>query len=446
MHKKHIRYLWTITLAVAMGGFLFGYDTAVISGTVGFLRERFSLSPVMEGWVVSSGIFGAILGAILAGPVSDRFGRKPALWVAALLFFLSAIGSALAGTPTYLVLARIVGGVGFGMASLLSPLYIAEVAPASVRGRMVSINQFMIVSGIFIVYFVNYWIQQRGVGSWNVTTGWRWMFGSEVLPAFAFLLLLFLIPESPRWLCKQGKVSKAERILLKIQDAAAVKSELQDISRSLSIRSVTFWDLWSNTYRKVLIIGVLLAVFQQVSGINAILYYAPEIFKSGGESTANAFAQTIIIGATNLIFTIIAIYTVDWIGRKKLLILGNAIMAVCLLLVGLGSRGEGFHLLFAVIGYVAAFSLSVGPVTWVVISEIFPNQLRGTAMSVATAVLWFMNWIVTQTFPVAIDQIGHTGTFLIFAAMGICSLLFVIFFLPETKGKTLEELSTSLIK
>ena len=447
MQKNYTNYLLTITIAVAMGGFLFGYDTAVISGTVGFLRDKFSLTPAMEGWVVSSGILGAIFGAIIAGPLADKFGRKPSLWMAAILFMVSAVGSALAATSDLLVIARIVGGIGFGMASMLSPLYIAEVAPAKMRGRLVSVNQLAIVSGMFIVYFVNYLIQKNGVGDWNVTTGWRWMFGSEVLPAALFMSLLLLIPESPRWLCKTGKTKEAKNVLAKLQAPETIPSEIRAIQDSLKGKDASISDLIKPKYKAALIIGILLAIFQQASGINAILYYAPEIFKAAGESASNAFAQTIIIGATNLIFTLIAIATVDSLGRKKLLIIGNAIMTICLLLVGFGYGGEGgSYLLIAVIGYIAAFAISVGPVTWVVISEIFPTQLRGTAMSVATGVLWLMNWIITQTFPIAIDRIGSASTFLIYAAMAFLSLLFVAFALPETKGKSLEEIAQSLAK
>lgn len=448
MQKNYTSYLLTITIAVAMGGFLFGYDTAVISGTVGFLRDKFSLTPALEGWVVSSGILGAIFGAIIAGPLADRFGRKPSLWMAATLFLISAVASALAATADLLVIARIVGGVGFGMASMLSPLYIAEVAPAKMRGRLVSVNQLAIVSGMFIVYFVNYLIQKNGIGDWNVTTGWRWMFASEILPALLFMGLLLLIPESPRWLCKMGKQKEAEEVLSKLQAPETIPTEIAAIQNSLKGKAASFADLMKPKYKAALIIGIFLAIFQQASGINAILYYAPEIFKAAGESASNAFAQTIIIGATNLIFTLIAIATVDSLGRKKLLIIGNLIMTLCLLAVGFGYGGEGggSYLLIAVIGYIAAFAISVGPVTWVVISEIFPTELRGTAMSVATGVLWLINWIITQTFPIAIDSIGSTNTFLIYAAMAFLSLLFVAFALPETKGKSLEEISQSLAK
>lgn len=446
MKKGSSSFLLTITIVVAMGGFLFGYDTAVISGTVGFLRENFSLAPAMEGWVVSSGILGAIFGAIIAGPLSDHFGRKPGLRASAILFLISALGSAFAATTNQLVIARIIGGIGFGMASMLSPLYIAEVAPAKMRGRLVSINQLAIVTGIFIVYFVNYVIQANGVGDWNVTSGWRWMFGSEIIPAILFFLLLFIIPESPRWLCKNGKIKRAEEVLSKLQNPETIPAELTKIQNSLKNQSSSIFELFRPTYRSVLIIGTLLAIFQQASGINAILYYAPEIFKAAGASGTDAFAQTIIIGATNLVFTFIAIATVDSLGRRKLLIIGNGIITLCLLVVGLGygSEGGGDYLLIAVIIYIAAFAFSVGPVTWVVISEIFPTQLRGTAMSIAIGILWLMNWIVTQTFPIAIDRIGSTNTFFIYAVMAFLSMLFIVFGLPETKGKSLEEISKSI--
>ncbi|MEN6335162.1 MAG: sugar porter family MFS transporter [Phycisphaerales bacterium] len=456
-------YLVRVVLVAALGGLLFGYDTAVISGAIGFLQTHFQLSASMKGWAASSALLGCLVGVMIAGPVSDRFGRRSTLLVAAVFFLVSAIGTAAPRTLTAFIVYRILGGVGVGAASMTSPMYIAEISPARLRGRMVSINQFTIIFGMLVVYFVNYFIADlgaaidvsRGTGAvdpalaWNVTTGWRWMFGSESLPALALLLLLLTVPESPRWLTGRGRSDEARRILARVDGHEYAEREMAEIRAAMNEEPVSLSQLLSPGLRRTLWIGIALAVLQQVTGINVFLYYAPEIFKGmAGENVDAALLQTIVVGAVNLGFTVVAIWTVDRWGRKPLMVLGSAGMGLCLAALGLAAcygRTDKWTLGF-ILGYIACFALSVGPVTWVILSEIFPTKIRGRALAIATFCLWTANWIVSQTFPMMdesswlIARFNHGFPFFLYAAFCVVLVVLTIVAVPETKGRTLEEI------
>ena len=448
------RYVYFAASVAALGGLLFGYETAVIAGAIGFLRDYFSLSAAQTGWAVSNALLGCIAGVALAGLMSDRFGRKKVLIVSAILFTISAIGSALPTTLTQFVIFRMLGGFGVGAASMVSPLFIAEISPAEMRGRLVSWNQFAIVAGMLVVYFVNYLIADFGVEAWNQTTGWRWMFASEALPAIIFLSLLYFVPESPRWLIKQGRVSEGKKILSAISGEKNAEFQLAEIQKTLQMESGKLGELFRPGMRKVLFVGIALAVLQQVTGINVIIYYAPEIFKNLGVSTNAALFQTIVVGAVNLGFTVVAIRYVDRVGRKPLMLLGSTGMGLSLLLFGLTyyfQVSSGWVILF-VLSYIASFALSVGPVTWVILSEIFPTRVRGRAMAIGTIFLWAANYLVSQTFPMMdenawlVEHFHHGFSFWIYAVLCIALFLTVKFGVPETKGKSLEEIERFWLK
>lgn len=450
-----IYFVIRVTLVAALGGLLFGYDTAVISGAIGFLQSHFDLTPVMKGWAASSALVGCVVGVLIAGFMSDKIGRKKTLIFSAVMFLISAVGSAVPRTLMTFVIYRIIGGVGVGAASMTSPMYIAEITPARIRGRMVSLNQFAIIFGMLAVYFVNFFIEGAGELQWNVDYGWRWMFGSESLPALALLLTLFFIPESPRWLFENNRKDKALQILTRVDGPENARIEIQKLEKVINLESGSLKELFSRSFRPVLIIGVFLAVFQQITGINVFLYYAPEIFKSiAGSSMDAALLQTILIGAVNLLFTVMAILLVDRVGRRPLMIIGSIGMCISLGALGVASwmNQTGAWLLFFMLGYIAAFALSVGPVVWVILSEIFPTRIRGRALGFATFCLWVSNFIVSQTFPMMdgnpwlVKTFGHGFPFLLYAFFCIVLAIFVVFKVPETKGKTLEEIEEIWLK
>lgn len=438
----NMRTVYLLTAVAALGGLLFGYDTAVISGAIGFLKTKFDLTPAMQGWAASSAIIGCIFGAMGAGWASDRFGRKKALIWTAVLFAVSAIEAAVPQNLTQFAIFRFIGGLGIGAASMVSPLYITELAPAAIRGRLVSYYQLAIVIGILVIFFVNTLIQGMGDEAWNVEYGWRYMMASGLVPAVLFLATLFFVPESPRWLTKEGRETDAMKIFTSINGEAKASEILQEVKATLHEEQGTLGELFTGRFRKAIFVGILLCIFSQVQGINAIMYYAPEIFKAVGTGTNAAFQQTIIVGIVNVLFTFAAIGFVDKIGRKKLLLWGGAGMGLCLLLVGLAFQNgwTGYGLLIFILFYIACFAASYGPVTWVVISEIFPIKMRGLAMSVATFALWVAVYLVTQTFPMLLESAGPALTFWIFCGMSLLAFLFVWSQVPETKEKTLEEI------
>ena len=507
---KNKSYIFGITLVATLGGLLFGYDTAVISGAVESLRmffiEPYNLpldqANALEGFVVSSALIGCIVGASFAGWLSQRYGRKPTLVFAAVLFLLSAIGSSwpelFVGLPgsgdhtfMYMFVAyRILGGIGVGLASMVSPMYIAEIAPAERRGNLVSWNQFAIIFGMLVVYFVNYFIALQGNIDWLHSIGWRWMFASETIPALLFLVLLFFVPESPRFLVMKGKASEANVILEKLMGKEEAAKELADIKESFKEKApslkpyFTFMGAWlaifivaysllglaGNTNALelsligsfivslafpirsfgilIIMVGIMLSAFQQFVGINVVLYYAPEIFKTMGANTDTALLQQIIVGAINLSFTVLAIFTVDKFGRKPLMIIGALIMSVSMLILGTTfyTNSVGMGSLICMLVYTAGFAMSWGPVCWVLLSEIFPNSIRSTVMSIAVAGQWVANFMVSWTFPMLdknqylTDNFNHGVSYWIYGVMGLFAAFLVWKMVPETKGKTLEEM------
>ncbi|WP_299685763.1 D-xylose transporter XylE [uncultured Dokdonia sp.] len=464
--SKNSSYLIKLAMVATLGGLLFGYDTGVISGTVGSL-ESFFVTPknlsenaasAFKGFIVSSALIGCIIGGVLSGFVSTGVGRKKGLVIAGILFLISALGSAMPEMllkpigeadhtfSTIFIIYRVIGGIGVGLASMLSPLYIAEIAPAKKRGQLVSYNQLAIIAGFMVVYFVNYFISKfGGSDEWLHTVGWRWMFASEIIPAGLFLLFLFFVPDTPRSLMLKGKSEQALKVLIKVNgesEAHKIQHEIKtSIDKPDSKKLLSFG--WG-----IIIIGVMLSVFQQFVGINVVLYYAPEIFKNINPDTDGALLQTIIVGVVNFLFTIIAIKTVDSYGRKPLMMIGALGMALAMLSLGFVfySEATGYLALICMMIYVASFALSWGPVTWVLLSEIFPNKIRGRAMAIAVAAQWIANYAVSFTFPMMDDnryltEQFHNGfAYWVYGIMGILAFLFVKKFIPETKGKTLEEM------
>jgi SP family xylose:H+ symportor-like MFS transporter len=508
--KGSMSFTVRVCLVATLGGLLFGYDTAVISGAIGFMKAHFDFTAAQKGWAASSALVGCIFGAIMAGSLSDGLGRKKVLIISAILFLISAIGSAIpkeltefffTGYPLFgegyklglpessvyplFVDYRILGGLAVGAASMTSPMYIAEIAPARVRGRLVSVNQFAIIFGMLVVYFVNYfiaggsidqfWAQMVGLyhglfggqaavapttasasaiaaaaatEAWNQSIGWRWMFGSEAIPATGLLVLMFLVPETPRFLAAKGRKKEAMDVLTRVNGPVQAEKEMREIEYVLAQETGSLGMLFRPGLKVVLVIGVALAILQQVTGINVFLYYAPEIFKKTGIGTEAALFNTVVVGAVNMLFTLIAIWTVDKLGRKPLMIVGSLGMGVCLAAMGLAAYYGKTQLwiLAFMLGYIACFALSVGPVTWVILSEIFPTKVRGRAMAIATMCLWTANYIVSQTFPMMdenkflVDKFNHGFPFFVYAVFCLVTVVLVWRWVPETKGRSLEQI------
>lgn len=439
----NMKFVYFISAIAAFGGLLFGYDTAVIAGAIGFIQTKFQLSPAMTGWAASSAIWGCVIGAMGAGYMSDKYGRKKILIITAILFAISAIGAAIPTTLNQFVIARIIGGIGVGAASMLSPLYISEIAPADKRGMLVTLYQLAIVIGINLIYFVNLLIAGSGTDQWNIDMGWRYMLGSGIIPSALFLVALFMVPESPRWLASKKRDEEAMKILEKVNGKTEAAVVMADIKKTLNEEQGTIAELFAPGLRTAMIIGVFLALFSQITGINAIIYYAPEIFKSVGFGTESALLQTVIIGVTNTLFTFVAIKFIDQLGRRKLLLWGVTGMVICLFGVGTVfyfGLNSGPLLLIFILGFIASFASSLGPIPWVIISEIFPTKTRGIAMSIAILMLWIGVVIITQLTPILLKEVGGAITFWIFGANAILLLIFTYKMIPETKGKTLEEI------
>ncbi len=443
MEEKTSTFLIIASTVAALGGLLFGFDTAVISGTTPFIQPFFHLSDVGLGWTVSSLLIGCIIGVTLSGRPGDLFGRRNTLRAAALVFFVSAVGSSLAARLWVFIVFRFFGGIAVGTASMLSPMYISEISPGARRGALVSLNQLAIVIGILIAFFSNYLLV--GVGPDN----WRWMLAVMGLPALFFFISLLFVPESPRWLVQKGKTEEAFGILSRINGSEKASTELRDIESSVhNEERGTYREVFSKELRPLLMIGVLLAIFQQMTGINSIMYYAPIIFQKIGSGTSSALMQTIAVGAVNLTFTIVSLKLIDRWGRKPLLIVGAIGMVVSLAVIAIvffTHHFEGYLILVFILIFIASFAVSIGPVAWVVIAEIFPNKLRSKAMSVAIVTLWTFTFLVSLTFPVILDRLGGGAAFAIFGVMCLLLLFYVIFRLPETKGKSLEELERILV-
>lgn len=448
-----------VALTAAIGGLLLGFDATVISGVVPFIREYFALSgaggDLKLGWAVSSLGWGALAGNAFAGVLSDRVGRRKVLLCAAALFVLSASLASLATTLTAFVAARIVGGLAVGAAILVAPMYIAEIAPAQRRGGLVSLNQLMIVIGISASFFSNYFLLD--VGEHN----WRWMLGVQVFPALLYLLLLSLIPESPRWLVIKGRDQEALEVLTRVGGAAQAQESLQQIRQSLAARTVSrgWRGLFDRRIRFVMLVALGLAFFQQITGINAIFYYLPTIFAQAGGGVSDAFRQAVLVGLVNVVMTFVAIWLIDRLGRKPLLAIGVAGMALSLLTIAWAFNVEPHQavagaaplttnprlVLIAIIGFVASFAISLGPVMWVLLSEIFPNEYRGVAVSAAGFWNALVSASVTFVFPWELSTLGPAGTFLMYGLFASAALVFVLMFVRETKGRTLEELEGELL-
>jgi len=462
--KNNKLYILALTFVATLGGLLFGYDTAVISGTVSSL-DKFFIAPLglsetlansKLGFLVSSALIGCIIGGMIGGLVSLKLGRRNGLILAAVCFWISALGSAFPemffksfgqGDYTFFwhfVFYRLLGGIGVGLASMLSPMYIAEIAPAENRGKLVSLNQFAIIFGMLVVYFVNYFIARQGDETWLNSIGWRWMFASELIPCTLFLIFLFFVPETPRYMVLKGNEVKALDILEKVNGKAKASQVLEDIKGTIVSHSGKIFSFGV----LVVVIGILLSVFQQFVGINVVLYYAPEIFKNMGSGTDTALLQTIIVGIINLSFTVIAILTVDKFGRKPLMIIGAVGMGFFMFALGFAFffQKVGLGALIFMLGYVACFAVSWGPVVWVLLSEIFPNKIRGKVMAIAVAAQWISNFLISWTFPLMnkstflVDKFHNGFAYWIYGVMAVLAALFMWKFVPETKGKTLEEM------
>ncbi|WP_405237299.1 sugar porter family MFS transporter [Lentisalinibacter orientalis] len=513
------RYSWLVSLAVALGGFLMGFDASVISGVVGFIETEFRLTEIQLGWGVASLTLSATVSMMVCGPLADRYGRRRVLRIAALLFGLSAVASALAPNFLLLVVARMLGGLGVGAALIVAPMYIAEIAPADIRGRLVALNQLNIVVGISAAFFSNYlilqlgqsdtpWAGTLGLGVWN----WRWMLGVEALPALVYFAALLLVPESPRWLGMQGRTREARMIMQRVHGAAGADRVLSALDATAEpgrpASAIPLSELFGTSMRRVLVIALVVAVVQQITGINAVFFYAPMIFEQSGIGTDAAFMQAVFVGLVNLAFTVAALLLIDRLGRRPLLLAGTAGVAVCMillawafgsatytltdhalaalpaavdggalaslagitfesdvafkaavaaaagpetlaeyesLLVAAAIRADSGLILAGILGFVASFAVSLGPVMWVLFSELFPNRLRGLAISFVGLVNSSVSFLVQLLFPWEIANIGSAGTFLIYGLFAVAGFLIILRLMPETKGRSLEELEALLV-
>jgi sugar porter (SP) family MFS transporter len=437
----NIGYILGISFVSALGGYLFGFDFAVISGALPFLREQFSLTPVWEGFLTGTLALGCIAGCLIAGNVADRYGRKPGLLTAALIFSLSALGMAFSPSLTIFLIMRFIAGIGVGMASMLSPLYIAEVSPANIRGRNVAINQLTIVIGILITNLINYSLSDNGADAW------RWMFGLGFIPAALFFIGVLWLPESPRWLVKANKTQQAENILKKIGNTQFAANTLNEISVSLKGNTKqSYRAVFAKAVRPAVVVGITLAVFQQLCGINIVFNYTSTIFASVGANLDRQLFETVSIGIVNLLFTLVAMWQIDKLGRRPLMLIGSLGLSIIYIALAISLQDKwsaGFVSLFVLLA-IATYATSLAPVTWVLISEIFPNKIRGLASSVAVVSLWIAYFILVFTFPILAEKLGTYGPFYFYAAICFVGFLFVKSRVKETKGKTLEEIEHNL--
>ncbi len=453
--KGSLAYLLVISIAVAVGGFLFGFDTAVISGTIIFVKNKFMLDAVSEGYLVSSALAGCIIGVSAAGALSDRFGPKKILFISALLFASSGILTSLPHTYPLILTGRIIGGLGIGIASMLSPLFISEFSPPEYRGRMVTLYQLAITIGIVTAYFSNALLLHVSQSSNPlfapgsflnyifIAEVWRGMFATLLFPALLFLLLLLFVPESPRWLIKKGDEERAGIILSKVSGSEKAGREIEEVKKALNAEEGSLKQLLKPGMRLALLIGILLPFFSQISGINVVIYYGPTIFKEAGFALSDAFGSQVTIGIINVLFTLFAIWKIDSFGRRPLLLWGVAGVSVSLIIIGFFfyfNFLNSYILLALFLFFIASFAFSFGPVCWVIIAEIFPTRIRGRAMSIATLSLWITNAVIGQLFPYMLETIKAYGTFWLFAGTSVIAFVFIYKVIPETKNKSLEEI------
>lgn len=460
MEKFNKGFIYFICLVSAMGGLLFGYDWVVIGGAKPFYEVFFDIeeSPEQQGLAMSIALAGCLVGAMVSGSLADRLGRKPLLLLSAFIFLITAYATGAFDSFTYFLIARFIGGIAIGIASGLSPMYIAEIAPSNIRGKLVSLNQLTIVLGILGAQIVNYLIAEPMAAgtlvppadSWNVLQGWRWMFWSAAFPAAAFLILAFFIPESPRWLALRGDKDKAMSILADIGGTDYAKAEIDAVRKNAghSRQGAGLGTLFSKPYRAVLSLGIVIAVFQQWCGTNVIFNYAQEIFSDAGYDLGEMLFNIVLTGITNVIFTFAAIYTVDRLGRKKLMLIGAGGLALIYGILGTCYYYgvTGFFMIILVVAAIACYAMTLGPVTWVLIAEIFPNRVRAVAVATCTFALWVGSFTLTYTFPLLNNALGSYGTFWIYAAICFTGCVFFSARLPETRGKSLEQLEKELVK
>ena len=453
-------YIFAISLTAALGGLMFGYDWVVIGGAELFYEKYFHLLGAMQiGWTMSSALAGALVGAMFAGTLSDKFGRKPLLLASGLLFVVTSLGTGLAANFYFFIISRMLGGVAIGIASNLSPLYIAEVAPARMRGRLVSVNQLTIASGVMLAQIVNWLIarpmdagapiDQLSLASWNVQMAWRWMFGVTAVPAAVFFAAMFFAPESPRWLIKKGRPDKALKVLNRIGGLSYARRSIRDIEATLvnEIDKVDLRELLTPKMLKIIFLGVVVAVFQQWCGINVIYQYGSRIFAEAGYAVSGILFNIVITGAVGVLMTFVAIATVDRWGRRALMLSGAFGLAVIYFFTGWAYHAHvtGLTAVVLVAAAIACYCYSLAPITWVILSEVFPNRIRGAAMSISVVALWLANFLLSQAFPVMDEKFGLANCFWIYSGICLAGFLFMLFQLPETKGKTLEEIESELV-
>ncbi len=448
-----IGYIMLIAMIAALGGFLFGFDTAVISGTLSFVKAQFSLDTAAEGWYVSSALVGCIAGVSISGFISDKFGRKKVLMVSALLFLISSVGCAISQTHTILIIYRLIGGIGVGIASMVSPLYISEISPAKYRGRLVALYQLAITLGILTAYFSNALIQHVSLSFTNHTKPfidlifhdeiWRGMLVAESIPALLFLFLVFVVPESPRWQIVQGMDSESEKTLLKLGSESFANEQIGAVKESILHETGSLKQLLEPGFKTALFIGIIIMLLSQFSGINAIIYYGPKILNEAGFTLGDALGGQVTIGIVNVLFTFIAIITVDKFGRRPVLILGVIGIVIAQIAVGLLFYFEMSNsplLLLFILLFIACFAFSFGPVGWIIINEIYPNKIRGKAVSIATLSVWIGTAIIGQFVPFLLENLKPAGTFWLFALLAFPTIIITWKIIPETKGKSLEEI------
>jgi len=425
-----------------LGGLLFGYDNIVISGAIGYLSQRFQLDPAGIGWAAGCALIGCIVGCAAAGTVADYLGKKKALALCALCFTLSSAGMLFAANLHQFVVWRLIGGLGIGAASVISPNYIAEIAPTRVRGRCVTLYQLGIVMGILAAVFANMLIQRMGDEAWNVSSGWRWMFFAGIAPALLFGIMILPAVESPRWLMKVGRRDQAVSVLARINGPEIAEREAAEIQNSLAIEEGHISELFT-TFRRPLLLGIMLAGLQQISGITPLFSFLPEIFRSAGTATGDAFFQSVLVSLVNLVFTLFALWLVDRAGRKTLILAGTALQFVSFAMVGwfYHVHGSGLAILVLVMSFVAGHAFGNGVACWVIISEIYPTKVRGRGMSIATTALWLVGYMGNQLFPIMQKSLGSAGTFWCFSAGALLTIILVDLLVPETKGRSLEEIT-----